>query len=43
MEEKERCKEYTQATGRYSSFYKGEQCKRRAVIDGYCKQHSKPT
>ena len=34
-----RCKSYTQAKGQYSSFYSGERCKRKAITNGYCKQH----
>ncbi|WP_408184506.1 DUF5763 domain-containing protein [Klebsiella oxytoca] len=41
MKEEKQCKAYTQGTGAYASFTSGEQCKRKATVDGYCNQHSK--
>jgi len=41
LEEVERCKAYTEAKGQYASFFKGERCKRKAKINGYCTQHHK--
>jgi len=40
IEDKKQCKEYTQGSGRYASFSSGERCKRKALENGYCKQHN---